>query len=207
MGDLSPPHQGVSALSLNYWTAREFPVTSSLKEKAANRKYQRRLYLNNCQVPEACFCVCILTCNKIAMSNLFLTGTSSTALEYTDLQSSFTFTSNSYNLWPQKCNISSYFNSFWENHFFKLTTKSLQSSPTLCNPIDSSPPGSPVPGIFQARTLEWVAISLSTHKAYPRLVACGGQGEGWYTTRYWNYWTWQLTQSYPKHVILLTDVL
>ena len=39
--------------------------------------------------------------------------------------------------------------------------KSLQSSPTLCNPIDSSPPGSPVPGILQARTLEWVAISFS----------------------------------------------
>ena len=39
--------------------------------------------------------------------------------------------------------------------------KSLQSCPTLCDPIDSSPPGSPVPGILQARTLEWVAISFS----------------------------------------------
>ena len=39
--------------------------------------------------------------------------------------------------------------------------KSLQSSPTLCDPIDGSPPGSPVPGILQARTLEWVAISFS----------------------------------------------
>ena len=39
--------------------------------------------------------------------------------------------------------------------------KSLQSYPTLCDPIDSSPPGSPVPGILQARTLEWVAISFS----------------------------------------------
>ena len=37
--------------------------------------------------------------------------------------------------------------------------KLLQSCPTLCNPIDGSPPGSPVPGILQARTLEWVAIS------------------------------------------------
>ena len=36
-----------------------------------------------------------------------------------------------------------------------------QSCPTLCDPIDSSPPGSPVPGILQARTLEWVAISFS----------------------------------------------
>ena len=39
--------------------------------------------------------------------------------------------------------------------------KSLQSCPTLCDPIDGSPPGSPVPGILQARTLEWVAISFS----------------------------------------------
>ena len=41
------------------------------------------------------------------------------------------------------------------------TAKSLQSCLTLCNPIDSSPPGSPIPGIRQARTLEWVAISFS----------------------------------------------
>ena len=39
--------------------------------------------------------------------------------------------------------------------------KSLQSCPTLCDPIDSSLSGSPVPGILQARTLEWVAISFS----------------------------------------------
>ena len=43
-----------------------------------------------------------------------------------------------------------------------LLLKSLQSCPTLCNPIDGSPPGSPVPGILQARTLEWVAISFSS---------------------------------------------
>ena len=39
--------------------------------------------------------------------------------------------------------------------------KSLQSCPTLCDPICGSPPGSPVPGILQARTLEWVAIAFS----------------------------------------------
>ena len=39
--------------------------------------------------------------------------------------------------------------------------KSLQLCPTLCDPIDGSPPGSAVPGILQARTLEWVAISFS----------------------------------------------
>ena len=42
---------------------------------------------------------------------------------------------------------------------------SLQSCPTLCNPIDGSPPGSPVPGILQARTLEWVAISSPMHES------------------------------------------
>ena len=39
--------------------------------------------------------------------------------------------------------------------------KSLQSCPTMCDPIDGSPPGSLVPGILQAKTLEWVAISFS----------------------------------------------
>ena len=45
--------------------------------------------------------------------------------------------------------------------FNMLSAKSLQSCPTLCDPIDGSPPGSPIPGILQARTLEWVAISFS----------------------------------------------
>ena len=44
---------------------------------------------------------------------------------------------------------------------FVAAAKSLQSCPTLCDPIDGSPPGSPVPGILQARTLEWVATSFS----------------------------------------------
>ena len=43
-----------------------------------------------------------------------------------------------------------------------VAAKSLQSCPTLCDAIDSSPPGSPIPGILQARTLEWVAISFPT---------------------------------------------
>ena len=52
-------------------------------------------------------------------------------------------------------------------HFFVLAAAaaaaatSLQSCPTLCDPIDGSPPGSAIPGILQARTLEWVAISFS----------------------------------------------
>ena len=46
-------------------------------------------------------------------------------------------------------------------YFSAATAKSLQSCPTLCDTIDGGPPGSPVPGILQARTLEWVAISFS----------------------------------------------
>ena len=63
--------------------------------------------------------------------------------------------------WP------SWFNSgilFWLDiiKYINAAAKSLQSCPTLCDPIDGSPPGSPIPGILQARTLEWVAISFSS---------------------------------------------
>ena len=47
------------------------------------------------------------------------------------------------------------------SHSAAAAAKSLQSCPILCDPRDGSPPGSPVPGILQARTLEWVAISFS----------------------------------------------
>ena len=50
--------------------------------------------------------------------------------------------------------------------------KSLQSCPTLCDPIGGSPPGSPVPGILQARTLEWVAISFSRGSFQSRDQTC-----------------------------------
>ena len=59
-----------------------------------------------------------------------------------------------------------------------LLLKSLQSCPTLCDPIDGSPQGSPVPGILQARTLEWVAISFS------------------------NAWKWEGKVKSPSHVWL-----
>ena len=50
---------------------------------------------------------------------------------------------------------------YWIPTIDTAAAKSLQSCPTLCDPIDDSPPGSPVPGILQARTLEWVAIFFS----------------------------------------------
>ena len=60
-------------------------------------------------------------------------------------------------------------------HLPAAAAKSLQSCPTLCHPIDGSPPGSPVPEILQARTLEWVAISFSTAwkwKVKVKLLSC-----------------------------------
>ena len=45
--------------------------------------------------------------------------------------------------------------------YYSAAAKSLQSCPTLCDPIDGSPPGSPIPEILQAKILEWVAISFS----------------------------------------------
>ena len=57
--------------------------------------------------------------------------------------------------------IASFLNLFWCSSAAAAAAKSLQSCPTLCDPIDGSPPGSPVPGILQARTLEWVAIAFS----------------------------------------------
>ena len=60
------------------------------------------------------------------------------------------------------------------------TAKSFQSCPTLCDPTDGSPPGSPVPGILQARTLEWVAISSS------------------------NAWKWKVKGKSLSHVWLFT---
>ena len=59
--------------------------------------------------------------------------------------------------------------------FAAAAAKSLQSCPTLCDPIDGSPPGSPVPGNLQARTLEWVAISFSNAwkwKVKVKLLSC-----------------------------------
>ena len=54
-----------------------------------------------------------------------------------------------------------FWNSLASSAAAAAAAKSLQLSLTLCNPIDGSPPGFPVPGILQARTLEWVAISFS----------------------------------------------
>ena len=56
--------------------------------------------------------------------------------------------------------------------------KSLQSCPTLCDPIDGSPPGSPIPGILQARTLEWVVPSLAGQNLFQRAIGLNITQEG-----------------------------
>ena len=56
-----------------------------------------------------------------------------------------------------------YIHTYIHTYIHAAAAKSLQSCPTLCDPRDGSPPGSPVPGILQARTLEWAAISFSTY--------------------------------------------
>ena len=71
------------------------------------------------------------------------------------LLSRFSSSSNKY--WIRMCNNLIY----TCNRTMLCYAKSLQSCPTLCDPIDGSLPGSPVPGILQARTLEWVVISFS----------------------------------------------
>ena len=67
------------------------------------------------------------------------------------------------------------------NFLCAAAAKSLQSCPTLCDPRDGSPPGSPVPGILQARTLEWVAFSFS------------------------NVWEWKVKVKSLSHVRLLAN--
>ena len=67
----------------------------------------------------------------------------------------------SLSLYKMKYCSSSMVSSIFYNYAAAAAAKSLQSCPTLCDPIDGSPPGSSIPGILQARTLEWVATSFS----------------------------------------------
>ena len=84
-------------------------------------------------------------------------------------------------IYPQtKICLSYYFLPFTNSSDIATAAKSLQSWPTLCDPIDGSPPGLPSPGILQARTLEWVAISFS------------------------NAWKWKVKVKSLSHVRLFT---
>ena len=81
-------------------------------------------------------------------------------------------------------------------YFYMLSAaKSLQSCSTLCDPIDSSPPGSAIHGIFQARVVEWVAIAFSEHPSNHALIRkrheharfnCGGLPQT-YPLRFYPY--------------------
>ena len=76
-----------------------------------------------------------------------------------------------------------------EEGCYSAAAKSLQSCPTLCDPIDDSPPGSPVPGILQARTLEWGAISFSNAWKWSfSVVSDSSQPHGLQPTRLLHPW-------------------
>ena len=95
--------------------------------------------------------------------------------------------------------------------FMLAASKSLQSCPTLCDPIDGSPPGSPVPGILQARTLEWVAISFSRGSSWPRdwtqVSRIGGRCFNLWATREFDNWILvflaQFSNSWSAHYVNL----
>ena len=115
-----------------------FSQTQSLGEVGGNRKeapnYTHRLYNYNVTFP-------LVAGFKEALSN-------------------FVFERSCF---PRLCFPHPFFFFFFFNFLFfaaAAAAKSLQLCPTLCHPIDGSPPGSPIPGILQARTLEWVAISF-----------------------------------------------
>ena len=72
-----------------------------------------------------------------------------------------TFTASSFRIWNSSTGTPSPPLALFVVMLPAAAAKSLQSCPTLCDPTDGSPPGSPVPGILQARVLEWVAISFS----------------------------------------------
>ena len=113
------------------------------------------------------------------------------------ISDSSAFSKTSLNIWkftvhlslkPGLENFEHYFTSMWDEcncvvvwvyNTAAAAAKSLQSCPTLCNPIDGTPPGSPIPGILQARTLEWVAVSFS------------------------NAWNWKVKVKLPSQVWLL----
>ena len=81
--------------------------------------------------------------------------------------------------------------------------KSLQLCPTLCNPVDWSPPGSFIHGILQARILEWVAISFSRGSSWPRdwtQVSC-------ISGRRFNLWATRQGRYIPKYFILFVAMV
>ena len=77
--------------------------------------------------------------------------------------------------------------------------KLLQSCPTLCDPVDGSPPGSPVPGILQARTLEWVAIAESSRKTcISALLTTSKPLTVWITINYGKFFKrWEYQTTWP----------
>ena len=106
----------------------------------------------------ACVCtqLCLILCDPLDCS---LPGSSVRGIFQAGILDLDAISSSRGSSWPRNRTCVSRFSCI-TGGFFTYTAKSLQSCPILCNPIDGSPPGSPIPGILQEITLEWVAISL-----------------------------------------------
>ena len=116
------------------------------------------IWVTMCLVAQSCPTVCyLMDCSLPGSSVLVICQ--ARILEWVAISSSRGFS------WPrnQTCLSSvSWIAARFFTHWAIAAAKSLQSCPTLCSPLDGSQPDSPVPGILQARTLEWVAISFSS---------------------------------------------
>ena len=99
--------------------------------------------------------------NLDATKSLSFSSSCSFGIEYKFIQLSIPIPSKSFKTNQYIIIMALFQNYISYTPYVAAAAKSHQSCPTLCDPIDGSPPGSPVPGILQARTLEWVAISFS----------------------------------------------
>ena len=112
-----------------------------------------RMILYHWATREALFTLCNFNCSSVQMA-IHNIQHSIQNTHYT----MFNTEDSKYHTWYIKLNIQ---HSIQDAAAAAAAAKSLQSCPTLCDPIDGSPPGCPVPGILHARTLEWVAVSFS----------------------------------------------
>ena len=115
-----------------------------------------------------CDCCCLMPCQRTTLTHLLFSTNHTVACfpaavvtfpSHSALSLAFMFRELNFDHClsspqPQNCKLP-------QQEWYATAAKSLQSCPTLCDPTDGSPPGSPVPGTLQARTLEWVAISFS----------------------------------------------
>ena len=143
-----------SKCSLYIW---KFSVHILLKYSLKDFEY----FLLACEMRQLCSSLGVLWhCLSLGLERKLTFASPVATAEFSKFADilSAAFTASSFRIWNSSTGIPSPLLTL----FMTATAKSLQSCPTLCDPIDGSPPGSPIPGILQARTLEWVAISFSS---------------------------------------------